>query len=196
MAFTVASGSGVAIIPCGNTGTAALFPHRTRRNLHVARAKKPLNGDDVSVYAELLKAEVSVLENNKPLDDNDAALKFLEKIDRQFQQPDLWEGPQWDWLGIFIKFSPIIGIAVAASLAIYGCFTFHEPPKNVREAAERLYSVQSGVESNAESDDVESSAETDVESSAESSSEVFKEPDAYDSDVFDSNPTEVAPSLE
>ena len=113
MAFTVASGSGVAIIPCGNTGTAALFPHRTRRNLHVARAKKPLNGDDVSVYAELLKAEVYVLENNKPLDDNDAALKFLEKIDRQFQQPDLWEGPQWDWLGIFIKFSPIIGIAVA-----------------------------------------------------------------------------------
>lgn len=66
----------------------------------------------------------------------------------------------------------------------------------MREAAERLYSVQSGVESNAESDDVESSAETDVESSAESSSEVFKEPDAYDSDVFDSNPTEVAPSLE
>ena len=56
--------------------------------------------------------------------------------------------------------------------------------------------MQSGVESNAESDDVESSAETDVESSAESSSEVFKEPDAYDSDVFDSNPTEVAPSLE
>lgn len=118
MAFTVASGSGVAIIPCGNTTTAIPYTrgggHRTRRklHLHVARAKKPLNGDDVSIYTELLKTEVSVFEN-KPLGDNDAALKFVEKIDRQFQYPDFWEGSQWDWLGIFVKFSPIIGVAVA-----------------------------------------------------------------------------------
>ncbi|KAG5037181.1 hypothetical protein AAZX31_07G086700 [Glycine max] len=195
MAFTVAIGSGVAIIPCGNTTTAIPYTrgggHRTRRklHLHVARAKKPLNGDDVSIYTELLKTEVSVFEN-KPLGDNDAALKFVEKIDRQFQYPDFWEGSQWDWLGIFVKFSPIIGVAVAACLAIYGCFTFHEPPKEMREAAERLYSVQSGVESSAESG-LESSADSSVESG-----KVIEEPDAYDSDVFDSNPTEVAPSLE
>lgn len=55
---------------------------------------------------------------------------------------------------------------------------------------ERKYGVRSGVESS-----VESSAESRANSSSESS-DVFEDTDAYDSDVFDSNPTEVAPSLD
>lgn len=58
------------------------------------------------------------------------------------------------------------------------------------EEIERKYGVRSGVESS-----VDSSVESSAKSSAESS-DVFEDPDAYDSDVFDSNPTEVAPSLD
>jgi len=54
---------------------------------------------------------------------------------------------------------------------------------------ERKYGVRSGVESS-----VESSGDSSAKSSAESN-DVFEDLDSYDSDVFDSNPTEVAPSL-
>lgn len=69
-------------------------------------------------------------------------------------------------------------LSLQASVALYGCFTFHEPPKKVKEAAEKMYSVDSS------------------QVFTETPSQGFEEPDAYDSDVFDSNPTEVAPSLE
>jgi len=56
----------------------------------------------------------------------------------------------------------------------------------VREEMERKYGVSTGVESSAESG----------ANSSSGSSDVFEDTDAYDSDVFDSNPTEVAPSLD
>ncbi|TKY44699.1 hypothetical protein E2542_SST30977 [Spatholobus suberectus] len=172
MAFTVAIGSGVAIIPCGNTTvtpyTRLLLPHlastRTRRSLHVARAKK-LSSESHPFSTATEPQDTAEVE--EPLDD---AVSTYQWPDLPGQEPDFWEGPQWDWLGTFVQYSWILGFAVAAILALLGCFTHHEPPKKLKEAAANKYSVQS--------------------------SEVFEEPDAYDSDVFDSNPTEVAPSLE
>ncbi|RDX77156.1 hypothetical protein CR513_42768, partial [Mucuna pruriens] len=160
MAFTVAIGSGVAIIPCGNisrTPYTHLLPHlvstRTRRSLHVARAEK-LSSES---------QPVSTAEIEEPLDD---AVSSYNYSDLPGQKPDFWEGPQWDWFGFFVQYSWIIGVPVAAILALTGCLTY-DPPKDLKQGAANKYSVQSG--------------------------EVFVEPDVYDSDVFDSNPTEVAP---
>ncbi|XP_020202471.1 uncharacterized protein LOC109788208 [Cajanus cajan] len=181
MAFTVAIGTGVAIIPCGNSTHRTPYTP-TARTLHVARAKK-LSSDSQPVTAAAEPQPSPEIEAS--VADSDFSFNYAELPG---QEPDFWEGPQWDWFGTFVKYSWIIGFPVAASLALYGCFTFHEPPERVKLAAAKKYSVQNYSVQSAESVD-------SVESESVDPSEVFEEPDAYDSDVFDSNPTEVAPSL-
>ncbi|CAJ1951883.1 unnamed protein product [Sphenostylis stenocarpa] len=198
MAFTVPVGSGAAIIPCGNTTATTrytrLIPssNRTPRNhLHVVCAKK-FSSESHPFSAATEPQATEEIEDDEALDEEIAALyKKMSGLLRE--EPDFWEGPQWDWLGTFIKYSWIIGFGVAVVVCLYGCFTFHEPPKEVREEMERKYGVRSGVETSTDSNR-ESSTESSAESKTESS-DVFEESDTYDSDVFDSNPTEVAPLL-
>ncbi|KAK7314538.1 hypothetical protein VNO77_33064 [Canavalia gladiata] len=179
MAFTVAIGSvgGVAIIPCGNTiGTpCTLLPHltsfpRTRRNFHVVWAKKFSPESPLGSVTTTDEEQQRTAEIEDPVDD--AAVDSYEWLGIPGSEPDYWQGPQWDWLGTFVKYSWIIGFPVAVIVTLYGCATHRVIPKDLKQAA-----AMKGSES--------------VESS-----ELFEDPKTFDSDVFDSNPTEVAPSLE
>ncbi|KAK7380035.1 hypothetical protein VNO78_32382 [Psophocarpus tetragonolobus] len=184
MGSSVAVGS---VIRCGNTSIATpytrllLLPHfpsfstptrtRTRRKIQLVCGAKT--------------------QIKEQLDDDVLTSKIRKLVGKE---PDFWEGEQWEWFGIFAKYLWIFGFVFGAIFAVYGFFTFQEPPKEVKEKSERLYGVQSGKRSN-----VDSYEEADVDAGVESndiSSDIFEEPDVYDSDVFESNPTEVAPSLE
>ncbi|XP_027923505.1 uncharacterized protein LOC114181287 isoform X1 [Vigna unguiculata] len=191
MAFTVPIGSGAAIIPCGNTTATTRYtrffpsPIQTPRNhLHVACAKK-FSSESRRFRAVTEPQATAEVEDEEPMDEEFVAL-YNKVNDLLREEPDFWEGPQWDLLGFFVKYSWIIGFGVAVCFSLYGCFTYQEPSKEVREEMERKYGVSTGVESSAESG----------ANSSSGSSDVFEDTDAYDSDVFDSNPTEVAPSLD
>ncbi|BAU02803.1 hypothetical protein LR48_Vigan10g020400 [Vigna angularis] len=199
MAFTVPIGSGAAIIPCGNTTATTrctrFFPSSIRtpsNHLYLACPKK-FSSESHRFRAVTEPQATAEIEDEEPLDEEFVAL-YSKVNDFLREEPYLWEGPQWDLLGFFVQYSWIIGFGVAVCVSLYGCLTYQEPPKEVREEMERKYGVRSGVESGVESD-AESGAESRANSSSESS-DVFEETDAYDSDVFDSNPTEVAPSLD
>ncbi|WVZ13716.1 hypothetical protein V8G54_011282 [Vigna mungo] len=190
MAFTVPIGSGAAIIPCGNTTATTrcirFFPSSIRtpsNHLHVACAKKFSESHRFRAVTE--PQATAEIEDEEPPDEEFVAL-YSKVNDFLREEPYLWEGPQWDLLGFFVQYSWIIGFGVAVCVSLYGCLTYQEPPKEVRDEMERKYGVRSGVESSAES----------RANSSSGSSDVFEDTDAYDSDVFDSNPTEVAPSLD
>ncbi|KAL9324527.1 hypothetical protein ACSQ67_009384 [Phaseolus vulgaris] len=194
MAFIVPIGSGAAIIPCGNTAATTRYTrllsssNRTPRNhLHVACSKK-FSSDSQPFSAVTEPQATAEIGDEEPMDEEFAAL-YSKVNDILEEEADFWEGPQWDLLGFFVKYSWIIGFGVAVCVSLYGCLTYQQPSKEVMDEIERKYGVRSGVESS-----VESSGDSSAKSSAESN-DVFEDLDSYDSDVFDSNPTEVAPSL-
>eukprot|EP00271_Cylindrocystis_brebissonii_P010459 TRINITY_DN26652_c0_g1_i1.p1 TRINITY_DN26652_c0_g1~~TRINITY_DN26652_c0_g1_i1.p1 ORF type:complete len:196 (-),score=27.88 TRINITY_DN26652_c0_g1_i1:682-1269(-) len=41
-------------------------------------------------------------------------------------EPDFWEGSQWDWLGFLLEYLPAIGIAVAVLAAIYAVRSYND----------------------------------------------------------------------
>ncbi|KAK7364070.1 hypothetical protein VNO80_12431 [Phaseolus coccineus] len=191
MAFTVPIGSGAAIIPCGNTTATTRYTrllsssNRTPRNyLHVACSKK-FSSESQSFRAVTEPQATAEIGDEEPMDEEFAAL-YSKVNDILREEAEFWEGPQWDLLGTFVKYSWIIGFGVAVCVSLYGCLTYQPPSKEVMEEIERKYGVRSGVES---------SGESSAKSSGESN-DVFEDLDSYDSDVFDSNPTEVAPSLD
>ncbi|XP_015883007.3 uncharacterized protein LOC107418836 [Ziziphus jujuba] len=85
-------------------------------------------------------------------------------------KPDFWEGPQWDALGFFVEYLWAFGIVFAAIACLIAATTYNEGATDFKDTPAYKESVQSG--------------------------ELLEEPDASNTDVFESNPTEVAPSLE
>ncbi|KAK5804493.1 Bromodomain adjacent to zinc finger domain 2B [Gossypium arboreum] len=85
-------------------------------------------------------------------------------------QPDLWEGPKWDVLGFLVQYLWAFGIVFALIACGIAVATYNEGATDFKETPAYKESIQS--------------------------QELLEQPDASNSDVFESNPTEVAPSLE
>lgn len=85
-------------------------------------------------------------------------------------EPDFWEGPQWDAFGFFVQYMWAFGIV----FALIGCgiavATYNEGATDFKQTPAYKESIQSR--------------------------ELLEEPEASSPDVFEANPTEVAPSLE
>ncbi|KAK4782314.1 hypothetical protein SAY86_016416 [Trapa natans] len=84
-------------------------------------------------------------------------------------KPDLWEGSQWDALGFFVQYMWAFGIVFAVIACGVAVATYNEGATDFKETPAYKESIKSP--------------------------EVLEEPDSG-SDIFESNPTEVAPSLE
>ncbi|CAN7040975.1 hypothetical protein BRARA_B02071 [Brassica rapa] len=86
-------------------------------------------------------------------------------------EPDPFEGPQWDGLGFFVQYLWAFGILFALISGAIAAGTYNEGATDFKE--------------------------TPVYKEAMESRDLFDEAEGSSSeDVFDSNPTEVAPSLE
>ncbi|KAL9239344.1 hypothetical protein vseg_013678 [Gypsophila vaccaria] len=86
-------------------------------------------------------------------------------------KPSLWEGPQWDGLGFFVQYMWAFGVVFALVACGIAVATYNEGATDFRETPAYKESVQS-------------------------QDDVLEEPEASGSDIFESNPTEVAPALE
>ncbi|XP_006838414.2 uncharacterized protein LOC18429058 [Amborella trichopoda] len=85
-------------------------------------------------------------------------------------KPDFWEGPQWDWLGFFVQYMWAFGGVFALIACGVAVATYNEGATDFKQTPVYKESVQSRG--------------------------LFEEPGASDSEVFEANPTEEAPSLE
>ncbi|KAJ9677037.1 hypothetical protein PVL29_022165 [Vitis rotundifolia] len=85
-------------------------------------------------------------------------------------KPDFWEGPQWDALGFFVQYMWAFGIVFALIACGIAVVTYNEGATDFKKTPAYQESVQSR--------------------------ELLEEPETSNSDVFESNPTEEAPSLE
>ncbi|OAY59200.1 uncharacterized protein LOC110630570 [Manihot esculenta] len=93
---------------------------------------------------------------------------FLPKLPGD--DPDFWEGPQWDALGFFVQYLWAFGIGFALIACGIAVATYNEGATDFKETPAYKESIQSR--------------------------ELLEGPEGSNSDVFESNPTEVAPSLE
>ncbi|KAK4283440.1 hypothetical protein QN277_000390 [Acacia crassicarpa] len=85
-------------------------------------------------------------------------------------KPNFWEGPQWEALGFFVQYLWAFGIVFALIACGIAVTTYNEGATDFKETPAYKESIQSR--------------------------ELLEEPEESNSDVFESNPTEVAPSLE
>ncbi|KAJ8773124.1 hypothetical protein K2173_028301 [Erythroxylum novogranatense] len=85
-------------------------------------------------------------------------------------EPDFWEGPQWDALGFFVQYLWAFGILFALIACGIAVATYNQGATDFKETPIYKESIKSG--------------------------DLLEEPEGSNSDVFESNPTEVAPSLE
>lgn len=86
------------------------------------------------------------------------------------ESPDFWEGPQWDAFGFVIEYLWAFGVLFALIACGIAVATYNEGATDFKQTPVYKESVQS--------------------------QELLEEPDSSDSDVFEGNPTEAAPSLE
>ncbi|KDP20110.1 hypothetical protein JCGZ_05879 [Jatropha curcas] len=85
-------------------------------------------------------------------------------------EPDFWEGSKWDGLGFFVQYMWAFGVVFALIACGIAVVTYNEGATDFKETPAYKESIQS--------------------------QELLEEPEASNSDVFESNPTEVAPSLD
>ncbi|XP_022868826.1 uncharacterized protein LOC111388376 [Olea europaea var. sylvestris] len=86
------------------------------------------------------------------------------------EKPDFWEGPQWDVLGFFLQYMWAFGIVFALIACGIAVATYNEGATDFKDTPVYKESIQSR--------------------------ELLDEPDTSNSDVFESNPTEQAPTLD
>ncbi|XP_004300531.1 PREDICTED: uncharacterized protein LOC101298320 [Fragaria vesca subsp. vesca] len=155
-----------------------LFPRLSpRRTLHVVSAKrftsrtgrldnnnnKRSNTTTKDQEQDQRTAEIESLAAEN-IDDG----YFLPKLPGD--EPDFWEGEQWDGLGFFVEYLWAFGFGFALIAAIAAVATFNEGATDFKETPTYKDAIQSR--------------------------ELLEEPEGSGPDVFESNPTEVAPSLE
>ncbi|XP_060187735.1 uncharacterized protein LOC132616953, partial [Lycium barbarum] len=85
-------------------------------------------------------------------------------------ETDFWEGPQWDGFGFFVQYMWAFGVLFSLIACGIAVATYNDGATDFKA--------------------------TPVYKEAIQSRELLEEPEASDSDVFESNPTEEAPSLE
>ncbi|CAN0876195.1 hypothetical protein LINGRAHAP2_LOCUS11163 [Linum grandiflorum] len=87
------------------------------------------------------------------------------------QEKDFWEGPQWNTLGFVVEYLWGFGIIFSLIACGVAVSTYNEGATDFKDTEAYKESTQTG-------------------------GQVLEEADDSSSDVFDSNPTEVAPSLD
>ncbi|KAH9615624.1 hypothetical protein KSS87_013883 [Heliosperma pusillum] len=85
-------------------------------------------------------------------------------------KPDWFEGPQWDGLGFFVQYMWAFGVGFALVACGVAVATYNEGATDFKETPAYKESIQS--------------------------QDLLEEPNASESDIFESNPTEEAPALE
>ncbi|KAL1216826.1 hypothetical protein V5N11_025316 [Cardamine amara subsp. amara] len=212
MALTVSSGGGGARILCNDhtecsrnpfsTFKLVNFPYPSRTHLHVVSASKKTSSSSSptgrfdskkrrSLVPTTTKEETEEINGEAPSqveidDEYDGgdrtavntrfrgdpadAPKFALK-DLPGLEPDPWEGEQWDGLGFFVQYLWAFGILFALISGGLAAGTYNEGATDFKETPVYKEAIQS----------------RDLLDEAESSNS---------EDVFESNPTEVAPSLE
>ncbi|XP_059454089.1 uncharacterized protein LOC132184464 [Corylus avellana] len=198
MSLTIGNGGGGAAILLGNTTKNpythlpirrhVLFPLSTRTaSLHVVSAKRfssrtgrldskdrrgtATTKDQEEKQLQRTAEDTSSIENVGFVADGGAAADggyFLPELPGT--KPDFWEGPQWDALGFFVQYMWAFGIVFALIACGIAVATYNEGATDFKQTPAYKESIQSR--------------------------ELLEEPDSSNSDVFESNPTEVAPSLE
>lgn len=161
-----------------------LFPLSPRRTLHVVSAKRftsrtgrldnnnnnsnnrRSNTTTKDQDQDPLRQRTAEIENVGADDVDDGY--FLPKLPGD--EPDFWEGEQWDGLGFFVEYLWAFGFVFALIGAIAAAATFNEGATDFKETPTYKDAIQSR--------------------------ELLEEPEGSNPDVFESNPTEVAPSLE
>ncbi|XP_074567430.1 uncharacterized protein LOC141824093 [Curcuma longa] len=86
------------------------------------------------------------------------------------EEKDFWEGPQWNAFGFFVQYLWAFGVGFALIACGIAVATYNEGATDFRQTTVYKESVQT--------------------------KELLEESEASDTDVFEANPTEVAPSLE
>ncbi|MED6160602.1 hypothetical protein PIB30_052915 [Stylosanthes scabra] len=190
MAFTVArlatstSGSGCARILCGTSlphhphltfriTPAVTLTKRCSRSLHVVSATKkfsPRSGK--GRRGSTTTKDQDLDEDPQPTGEIEAVTPEEDKFLRSLPglEKDFWEGPQWDWLGFFVEYLWAFSIVFALIACGIAVATYNEGATDFKETPAYKESVQSR--------------------------DLLEGPEASDSDIFESNPTEVAPSLD
>ncbi|KAL5751345.1 hypothetical protein ACOSP7_025948 [Xanthoceras sorbifolium] len=178
----------VILFPSSSSSSTTKPQAPTRsRTLHVASAAKKFSSRTGRFDGKNRKsksamttttAEEEEKENGDRLQIEEASFGKIENfVDDGFVMPDLpgeetdfWEGPQWDTFGFFVQYLWAFGIVFALIACGIAVATYNEGATDFKQTPAYKESVQSR--------------------------DLLEEPDASNSDVFESNPTEVAPSLE
>ncbi|XP_057952357.1 uncharacterized protein LOC131146643 [Malania oleifera] len=204
MALTIGNGGGGGTILCRNIIRSSyphlpLRPHRVSppspasslslspspRTSHVVSAKKFASRTGrfdsknrrkaATIKEEEEESEQRTAEFQRGPEDGSAGAiddvddgYFLPKLPGD--EPDFWEGPQWDWLGFFAQYMWAFGIAFALVACGIAVVTYNEGATDFKETPVFKESMQS--------------------------QELLEKQDGSNSNVFESNPTEEAPSLE
>ncbi|RRT55108.1 hypothetical protein B296_00035191 [Ensete ventricosum] len=111
------------------------------------------------------------------------------------EEKDIWEGPQWNALGFFVQYQWAFGIV----------FAVIPPPAYYRHLnctgyllTEAMLSqlIACGIAVATYNQGATDFRQTPIYKESVQSRELLEEPEASNTDVFEANPTEVAPSLE
>uniref|UniRef100_A0A0A9E075 Uncharacterized protein n=1 Tax=Arundo donax TaxID=35708 RepID=A0A0A9E075_ARUDO len=86
------------------------------------------------------------------------------------ETPDFWEGPQWEALGFFVQYMWAFGVVFGLIACGVAVATYNDGATDFRDTPAYKESVQS--------------------------QEFPEESESSSADVFEGNPTEVAPALE
>ncbi|CAO2818092.1 unnamed protein product [Amaranthus hypochondriacus] len=107
----------------------------------------------------------------------DGADNFVDYVDDGFvmpnlpgAEPDFWEGSKWDAFGFVVQYLWAFGVVFALVACGIAVATYNEGATDFKETSAYKESVQS--------------------------QDLLEGPEASDTDVFESNPTEEAPALE
>ncbi|KEH27044.1 hypothetical protein MtrunA17_Chr6g0484641 [Medicago truncatula] len=170
MAFTVATYGGAGILYNKTTTTTpyTLLPSSSRRTLHIVSAKK------ISSRSRRNQPTETVDEKIEPR--NEVEIPFYSDEDWPFEwrppgtykDPDFFEGSQWNTVGFVGEWLWILGVLFAVFGGGYAAINYNLGASDFKETPAYKESQ---------------------------SQELLEQPETSESDIFDSNPTEVAPSL-
>ncbi|KAL4316918.1 hypothetical protein AHAS_Ahas15G0333100 [Arachis hypogaea] len=217
MAFTVAtsiSGSGGARILCNTSlphpphltfriTPSATATKRCRGSLHLVSATKKFSprsgkgrrGSTTTKDQDQDPQPTGEIEDSAVDDVNDGY--FLP--DLPGEEKDFWEGPQWDWLGFFVEYLWAFGVVFAVTFDTLNLLVYHSNYDGVLLVIwypEIFFNlVACGIAVATYNEGATDFKETPAYKESVQSRELLEGPEASDSDIFESNPTEVAPSL-
>ncbi|XP_058108005.1 uncharacterized protein LOC131251339 [Magnolia sinica] len=144
---------------------------------HIARARRVSSRTKKSGLTTSPREEEQLKTTPAPFPEDRGGDASAVNIDDGFvmpelpgDKPDFWEGPQWNAFGFFVQYQWAFGIGFALIACGIAVATYNEGATDFKQTPTYKESIQSG--------------------------ELFDEPEASSSDVFEGNPTEEAPSLE